>query len=64
MTQMPESLKDIIKLLAKIAVDKYFKEEQEKQAAAAELPRKKRRNAETNSVFTGDLSALYCAHRH
>lgn len=42
MSQMPEPLKDIIKILAEIAVDKYFKEEQEKQAAASELPRPKR----------------------
>ena len=42
MTTMPESLKDIIKLLAEIAVDKYFKEEQEKQATAEKLSQPKR----------------------
>ena len=43
MPPMPESLKDIIKLLAEIAVDRHFKEEQEKQATAPEKPRKQRR---------------------
>ena len=42
MTQMPEPLKDIVKILAEIAVDKYFKEEQAKQVTAEKLPRAKR----------------------